>query len=649
LNIPALLDVLTGLAAVLLALFGCAGIGDPLLGPVLAPGGARNRLGLAAAIGISVFLALCGIMELFSVASPAAGGAFLAVGCLLWVRRHAVPALRRRAPFAAGPGSPLAALSAAQPPVSPAAWAVLLAAALACLLLVANSAHWHFGNRDDAQGYLVLYTRIVELGAMGADPFLYRRFEAGLGGGTYLYLLHAWPMGIEGIRVMDIGLGLFLLAALMAPGLWEAQEADRRRGWPAAIGATALLLAVAFAPGVNMTPEIIAMGMFLALLRLAVRLAEGTGGWRRAPLLGLLVFALACVKTTFLIPAAAVVGVTYLVLLLRERSARNLVEPIAAALFCLALMAPWMLVSFRAVGTAFFPVLGIGKLSPAEVAGFASPSDFLKSSVRIGLIMALPLWMGLRSLRRGLPAPALAAALLPFACTAVFILLQAKYTVAGYRYGYAGACAVFLFYLTAWLREPGGRAERRVVAPLLLAVGLNVSVYFIVAPGYAADTFHGGFLYRALVGVPPDQTEEALRDRREALRRMQAAVPAGAPLLVRVDLPYVLDFRRNTILAMDWPGLIGPGQGPPAIDSPTNWRAYLRASGVRFLAYSYGDRAGTAASGMEQQLARSESLWQRTLLSRTLGVQAVLAVLQETEAILHDDGVRCVIDLGPPG
>src|ERR1700733_2052004 len=133
-------------------------------------------VGTAACLGLAVYLAACGFIELTASASPALLIGIIVVGLLLaaihaprnwgqWRFRQPRPHLLR-------------------------GWGLVLALVLvAYLAFESNAAWWHFVNNDDTEGYLVMPLRLLQTGSTGLDPFLFRRVEAGLGGNNYLYAL----------------------------------------------------------------------------------------------------------------------------------------------------------------------------------------------------------------------------------------------------------------------------------------------------------------------------------------------------------------------------------------------------------------------------------------------------------------------------
>jgi len=129
---------------------------------------------------------------------------------------------------------------------------------------------------------------------------------------------------------------------------------------------------------------------------------------------------------------------------------------------------------------------------------------------------------------------------------------------------------------------------------------------------------------------------------REAVRRMQDAIPAGAVFLERLDYPFLLDFRRNDILVADWPGAVSLPPGMPVLQGPEPLAGYLLRVSVRYVAYAYGDEAAFPLS--ERDLVPNVPLIR--LDSRlSYDFQANLSALMKTRRLLFEDRTRAVIDL----
>ena len=67
--------------------------------------------------------------------------------------------------------------------------------------------------------------------------------------------------------------------------------------------------------------------------------------------------------------------------------------------------------------------------------------------------------------------------------------------------------------------------------------------------------------------------------------KLRGRAPPGERLLAVVSWPSLLDFKRNQIWIMDWPGMMGPAGMPLGGDAEA-WDAYLTKASVRYVVYS---------------------------------------------------------------
>ena len=109
---------------------------------------------------------------------------------------------------------------------------------------------------------------------------------------------------------------------------------------------------------------------------------------------------------------------------------------------------------------------------------------------------------------------------------------------------------------------------------------------------------------------------------------LQQSVPPGEPLLVMLEKPYRLDFRRNRIMSLDIPGAVSPAPGIPILDGPEEVAGYLLGKSIRYVAFiketasfELYQRAAweRQASGHEKKPTRTRrrSTWRRSRLSRS--------------------------------
>jgi hypothetical protein len=141
-----------------------------------------------------------------------------------------------------------------------------------------------------------------------------------------------------------------------------------------------------------------------------------------------------------------------------------------------------------------------------------------------------------------------------------------------------------------------------------------------------------------------DVTEEQLR-----INLLQNSLPPGSTALLRLDMPFLIDFGKGKFHVMDWPGNVGPKPGVPYDQSPEKLAQYLRDQGIQYIAYSYGNEALFSIKDPELASRQNHSNpWIRTQAMRTLFVQNQLAALGKQYPRIFDNGKDYVINISRP-
>jgi hypothetical protein len=130
---------------------------------------------------------------------------------------------------------------------------------------------------------------------------------------------------------------------------------------------------------------------------------------------------------------------------------------------------------------------------------------------------------------------------------------------------------------------------------------------------------------------------------------MQRTVPAGAPLVVLLGVPALLEFDRNPIAVMDHAGKMGPGK-MPSPDDATGWARYLKSLGFHYVAYSYRDEAGfdeTWARHIMRDFSRGGSYSRFMVDDARAGIQLreTLVAFRKIGRTIYDDGKQFVVYL----
>jgi hypothetical protein len=215
------------------------------------------------------------------------------------------------------------------------------------------------------------------------------------------------------------------------------------------------------------------------------------------------------------------------------------------------------------------------------------------------------------------------------------------------RYSYPGMAAVLLVALyhlaVAGSGTPVGRGKVAAVVAACLVVAVNNAHGLMQYYGHAVSNLGvavlgPGFRPAMLAGVlARDAGAE-----RQAVLRMQQAIPAGTPFLERLDYPFLLDFRRNNVLIADWPGAVALPPGMPMFQGAEPLAAYLLGVSVRYVAYAYGNESLFPRSEPNLPI---DAPWIELDAKRAFDFQDNLAALMQTRRLVFKDNTRAVIDL----
>jgi hypothetical protein len=132
---------------------------------------------------------------------------------------------------------------------------------------------------------------------------------------------------------------------------------------------------------------------------------------------------------------------------------------------------------------------------------------------------------------------------------------------------------------------------------------------------------------------------------KQQYQEMQAAIPIGSTLLARVDKPYLLDFKRNSIYVADVPGAASPPPGLPMFRGADEIADYLLSVSVRYVAYSYGDDAGFSRSSLIARQSPDSNKISRVEAMNIMDFGDALVELGRTRTHVYDDSANFVLDL----
>jgi hypothetical protein len=540
----------------------------------------RAPLAVVGTFGISLWIAVGGILNLLHLLRPGVFFALVGLGLLLLIVDLFLSRRTRPAPDP----SP-------QPRFTlPAKLLLIAAVALIGCMFVGGMRplRWCF---DDREGYIALAVKAGQMHSIQPDPFCERRVQAGVGGGNFLDTLMYATGDIRAMTFIDSSFGL----ALYALGLWAI--GSRWKIPPARIAFALLCLPLATLMKLNLTIIYLsAAGFFATLLLLtdapeAERFSAG-----RITALGVILGALCTTKTPNLVFVMPLLFGAILLYRLFQSRTQPLLPIVIALLIATATFIPWSIANKTNAGTYLYPLLGPGiHISAYHLIYTPSQTGSLAQMVLLTLPNFALLLLSLAvtwKLTTHWPTAHRAAAVAYIGASLVALPITV-YGLGGGDVDRYTAPLVMPSYLLTLLIVLAQTARRRPLWRLLGAATLSLAgiytMYFIGARvGWYLEL--KTTLYEAFGRVPRHQPsiEEHL-DRSEIQQhlaygaRIQQSMPPGATALVNMKASYIFDFRRNTIYIGDHLGMATPPPGLPLNQSPEAQRQFLIHQGVHYI------------------------------------------------------------------
>ncbi len=601
----------------------------------------RLTVAQCTATGVAVYLAVGGFLEATATASPLAEYALGSVGVL-----SAFFCLRRQ-PSGGAIRRLIEELKRSERWIIGAAIAVLVCYAF----FILNSADWDFWIIDDVRGYLVLPLRILREGSANQDPFIYRRIEAGLGGSNHLYAYFLAYADFTTARLVDLGFGTVLLAGLIVENRPKRLSVLLvSLAWP--------LFLIAASPSFNLSPDVVAVALAVSLATLLFRSPiEKTRLISRGVVIGLHVFAIVCLKTTYGLAAAFVLLAGYGSEVLAGNTKLAVGEGSIAAVVCALAMIPWMYATYKVSGTPLFPFLGTGDAVATEFGHFSDPRTLIRDYLRWALCISFPLALAIAIWRNGtqlsLKRQTLAVVVI---AVGLMACVMPKITIMALRYLFPTMVLlnVLILLFFGWSDLAWRRSFFAVMLVSLIGVTYSYGYHRLPALYY-------GWLFEPLarmVGFKagPDPVilrydTHVSRDRgilSAGIAKLQSSIAPGAEALAFIDAPIFLDYKRNRINTMDWPGVISPSPGLPTSDDPKDWLAYLRARHIRYVLIAREREMGTLPLRYYPPGEIGHSPWQDLLQRQFFRVRDVLEDMRSVCSTVFEDDKRMALDCASP-
>ena len=593
-------------------------------------------LGQRTALGAAGLVALAGLLVALELFSQPAVLALIGLGFLgfAWRELTAPTALWQRIRHGLG-------FIADRPALAAFAGVVV---AFACVRLVGSVAALDRSPWDDDAAFTPLMKRLLDIGDL-VEPFSVRRLGA-YGGQTALQALVGARGSLASVHLLDKGLGF----AIVLLGL--IGYARERRTQPVWLALIALVLVVLPDTSINTASYWTGAVAFLAMYRAIVRdqwavagLAAAMAATLRQNFLATAVLFVACVLIIRFVALARTMPV-------REAWQQERRGVLLVAATAAAALAPWLVAAYCSSHAFAFPVqdgtwnhqLAIPPAAitwPAELAILVTAC---LEAVPLVVMPVLALVLAFAIDRRpGRPLTALAiASALSLALLVHGLAGSDPANVWRYAFGFSTVLAVALVI------ELGADDDSQVALPPLGRWVVLAALVLQLVIGRAAMPRQAIALFDAIgeAAAIDRHGDPSARAEQRRYAAMQAAVPAGARLIVMLDDPAMLDYRRNPIANLDTPGWASPDPQLPSFAGAEPLRAYLVAQGYRYAAFVRTERS--------RYVFRREP-WIRRMFSdielfQIMGAYTVDAIdgfaeLATTTRVLYDADGLVVLDL----
>jgi len=592
---------------VLAALVGWGGVVARLFGA----SSPRPDWGLAAGWGMAAMLAAGGVLALVGLARPWLLVTLVVVGAGLATRRllagpPPMPADRRR-------------------------WWLLAVVAVPLLTRYAGAVtHQALSCSDDDIAYFAFVARLLDTGTL-IDPFSLRRLSA-YGGQTFLQALAMVVGDEDNGYLLDRGVAFIVVFGLVIGYFRDPRRSGDSALEPVHYLVTLVLVVILPLPLLNSSSHVTALAMALTLFRSLERMPPGGASPAWLWLAGLVAAGAASLKATALVMAAATLAAWWLIGVWRERGDWRRHGRAAAHLggAALAFLGPWMALLYRSSATPLFPLFQ-GHHRPGFAATYSGDLPLAEFAQHLGDFLIRPqvaLFLApllLYALRRGSAAGLALYAGAVATTVATVATLTYDNTETLHRYAAPFLNAAFIATAIAFVDEALRGIPAAAVAAGRRRIG-DALLWVMVAALLPVPVYHDVQRIARTYGhtiLSPDN--------RAAYGRAQAAVPAGAKLMVLVNHPFAFDYRRNAIVNVDAPGGAGPDPGMPFFRGPEALKAYLKGQSIAAVAFRdfaapgaclYGRDLWTMHAAGDNPMWRAQSRFYLDLMDNVLALAA---------------------------
>lgn len=604
-------------------------------------------LGLKAVIGLSFVLLLGGVLNLFEIITKQSIFVLVFLGCLLFLIQVWDSRFLMKDYFSKFNFSCFKNLNN---------WLLILLLGFIVFNYSLNVFNQKFHGYDDYQTYLAFPAKMIQTGSLGIDPYAETRVVTSLGGKYFLDSLVLSVLPFNALHLIDNGVS-YLILLLLVYG--AAKKLVLSNFWSLSLMFTASLI---MSPSGNVTSMITSIVIFFALLLYFFKdIFFSKNNFSNSLIFSLLLFSFIVLKSNIIPFAALFILAMFVFDYLQSGRRFKVIKPyILIGVLTFLFLLPWMLSMKLSAGTLLYPIFGTGFHGAAYGSLPAAYSEWgINNTLPLvfDIITNLIFWLclGLAIIlfyTKDLSKENKQIIFLVFAVVALGILvngfLTGGYGVYRYTFAFVYPGLIFLIIMAAFNKGLYSRLfNLQLKTFTLIIVGILIGVGF---NNFLANTKNN--FDKLLYSV---NTKNAYLDRIdekivESYQAMQKAVPEKETVLVRLQFPFLLDFKRNQIFLTDYVGGSSPPPGIPLYKGAEALSDYLLSQNIKYVAYSYKSEIGFTREIFIYQLKesgnwRSYNPWLRAEVENTLDFQANLKELGETRKRIYDDGEIFVLDL----
>ena len=526
----------------------------------------------------------------------------------------------------------------------------LFLATIIALRYLGGVANWRVNPYDDDIAYIPFAEKLLQTGTF-LEPFSVRRLSA-LGGQTYFIALVGVRAAASQAFTFDRSIAVAMVLAL----LLGFRDRRRRPSLLFTLLSVALFVTIPSLPA-NTASSYSGVAFFFALFRTLAWVGEAQGrraAWQNAVVLALVASTTCTLRQSYLPIPVFLLGASYMSWALwRRQVVPVLREAALVAGFTLAALVPWFVVAWQSNGTFLYPII-LGNSSPTMALRGASTTAtselvLLVTTIQEGLnIFAIGIFIlaaaMMREEARRKPLGAFAfATLLGFVLLVHGLTSSDPTSIGRYAFGSLVAMVLAILLTASTLRARDARTTTvRVLVLIATFASLIATQWQLTDPIRVAlhnvdSAFHSA--PRSQIATP-----EA-----DLYRRLQESAPPRERMLVMLDEPHYLDFRRNPIWNLDAPAYASVAPGMPYFRGSPALEAYFKTIGVAFVAFvkpGYS-RYYYRRDYWVGMLSDESDIW-RTFAPYFLDVYDNLVEIASRHRVTFDERGLTVVDLGQP-